>query len=55
VRGKLFPVEVKPHADCFAFFVVEFGVLNKAGFLIESQDAFVVFCQTAKPFGLEFA
>jgi hypothetical protein len=36
-------VEVKPHADSFAVLVVQLGVEDKTGFLIERQDAFIMF------------
>jgi hypothetical protein len=40
--GNGLAVQVKPHADCFAFFVGELGVGREAGFCVEGQDAFIM-------------
>jgi hypothetical protein len=40
--GEISSVNVFPHADCFAVFVVEFGIGNEAVFFVKRQYAFVV-------------
>jgi hypothetical protein len=36
-------VQVFPHADCFAVFVVKFGIGDKAVLFVKSKYAFIVF------------
>jgi hypothetical protein len=36
-------INILPHADCFVVFVKQFGILDKAVFLIKGKYAFIVF------------